>query len=142
MTAFLDSSALVKRYADEDGADLVRRVTDPVVMCSLARVEVPAALWRKHRMAELSAEDARLLSSQFARDHRGAHSELIVTTVDGPVLDRAMALVAIHPLRAYDAVQLAAALVVDETLGGSEFGCFDAALSAAASAEGLQSAWS
>jgi len=47
---FLDSSALVKRYADEPGADLVRSLS-PCVVSAIARVEVPAALWRKHRDA-------------------------------------------------------------------------------------------
>jgi predicted nucleic acid-binding protein len=142
VTVFLDSSALVKRYADETGADLVRTVSDVIVMCALARVEVPAALWRKHRMGEIAAEDARVLSAQFGYDYRSDDGDLIVTRVDGVVLDRAVALVARHPLRAYDAIQLAAALTVEDVTGDCRFGCFDATLSAAASAEGLGSAWS
>lgn len=57
MTAvFADSSALVKLYADELGVDVVRAVPS-LIISQLARVEVPAALWRKHRLGELSAAD-------------------------------------------------------------------------------------
>ena len=41
--AFADSSALVKLYADELGADMVRALS-PLIISQLARVEVPAAL--------------------------------------------------------------------------------------------------
>ena len=141
MTVFLDSSALVKRYANEASADLVRTVSDVIVICALARVEVPAALWRKHRMGEITAEDARVLSAQFGYDSRSDDGDLIVTRVGGVVLDRAVALAARHPLRAYDAIQLAAALIVEDVTGDCRFGCFDDALSSAASVEGLVPAW-
>jgi hypothetical protein len=74
-TVFADSSALVKLYADEPGSELVRRLTT-LIVCQQARVEVPAALWRKHRMNELSADDASILVAAFEADYFG--------TVDDP----------------------------------------------------------
>ena len=66
MSVFADSSALVKRYADEPGADEVRALP-LLVVCALARVEVPAALWRKVRTGQLSAPDAAVqLASALA----------------------------------------------------------------------------
>lgn len=65
MTVFADSSALVKLYADEPDADRVRGV-ELVVVSAVARVEVPAALWRKSRTGELAVADAALLSEVFA----------------------------------------------------------------------------
>lgn len=67
MTAFADSSALVKLHADEAGSADVRGF--PVMVVSaLARVEVPAALWRKSRTGELSARDAGIFCAAFEAD--------------------------------------------------------------------------
>jgi predicted nucleic acid-binding protein len=141
VTVFLDTSALVKRYADEPGSDLVREITEVIVIASIARVELAAALWRKHRMGELAAEDVRLLGTQFDHDHIGPDAALVVAAVDRDTFGRAATLVSRHPLRAYDAVQLATALAVDDAVGGCRFGCFDATLADAASAEGLAPVW-
>lgn len=63
-TAFADTSAIVKLYADEEGHREIRAL--PVLVISaLAWVEVPATLWRKQRMGELSADDASVLAAQF-----------------------------------------------------------------------------
>lgn len=50
MSCFADSSALVKLYADEAGrAEVITVETATMLVSDLARVEVPAALWKKHR---------------------------------------------------------------------------------------------
>lgn len=137
MTVFADSSALVKLYSDEADAGLVR--AQPVLVVStIARVEVPAALWRKSRAGGLSVEHAGLLADAFADDwHAGGR--LLAVAVQGPILDRAAGLVAVHGLRAYDAVQLSCALAaraadpqVEAFLG------FDRRLQQAAVREGLR----
>jgi predicted nucleic acid-binding protein len=46
LSTFADSSALVKLYADEAGYEQVRDLVS-IAVAQLARVEVPAALWRK-----------------------------------------------------------------------------------------------
>ena len=74
MSTFADSSALVKLYADETGHEQVRG-TGSIVVSQLARVDVPAALWRKQRVGELSANDARLLTADFEADYFGTDSE-------------------------------------------------------------------
>lgn len=48
---FTDSSAIVKRYSDEDASAEIRAVTEPVLIAEIARVEVPAALWRNRAAA-------------------------------------------------------------------------------------------
>lgn len=141
MTTFLDSSALVKRYAAEEDSELVLGLDDVVVASEISRVEVASALWRKHRLGELSADDADLLSRQFAVDCDDAAGFVVLTALGPAVLATAARMVARHPLRAYDAVQLASALAVSDALGECSFGCFDRALSTAASAEGLRPAW-
>jgi uncharacterized protein len=137
---FADSSAVVKLYADESGAEAVRSIP-LLVVCQLARVEVPAALWRKHRVEELSATDTGVLVSAFEADYFGTEDEparFVVVGVTPPVLDRAARLAGVHGLRAYDAVQLASACAVSgATPEGVPFVAFDKSLTAAAASEGL-----
>ncbi len=141
MSTFADSSALVKLYADEAGHEQVRGVMS-IAVAELARVEVPAALWRKQRMGELSAGDARLLTADFEADYFGTDSEpprFAVVVVTGSLLDEAARMCASHGLRAYDAVQLSTALAVrrvDESC--TEFAAFDRSLRTAAATEGFE----
>jgi hypothetical protein len=140
LSTFADSSALVKLYADEAGHDDVHGLAS-LAVAQLARVEVPAALWRKQRMGELSANDARLLTADFEADYFGTDSEpprFAAVVATGSLLDDAARLCAAHGLRAYDAVQLSSALAVrlaDESCRA--FAAFDRSLRAAAAAEGF-----
>ncbi len=104
-------------------------------------MEVPAALRRKQRLGELSPEATALLADAFAwewaigPDGSGAFS--IVDLTDD-VLETAVRSLGRHPLRAYDAIQLASALLAraaDPAL--VEFACFDDSLREAARAEGF-----
>jgi uncharacterized protein len=138
--AFADSSAVVKLYADEPGADAIHRL-QVIVVSQLARVEVPAAIWRKSRIGELSTTDAAVLAAEFEADYFGTDHEeprFVIVAVTSTILDVAARLVATHGLRAYDAVQLASATAANDAAGEPlYFGAFDKALSAAAAAEGL-----
>jgi uncharacterized protein len=129
VSTFADSSAVVKLYADENGTDAVRGLDGPLYVSSLVRVEVPAALWRKHRAGELSRTGAKTLTMEFAADFHGIASEpprfLPVAPVV-PLLDLAADLADRHGLRAYDAVQLATAIAVRRVDNTCEvFACFD-----------------
>jgi hypothetical protein len=141
LSTFADSSALVKLYADEAGHEPIRRLTS-VAVAQLARVEVPAALWRKQRMDELSADDAALLTADFEADYYGTDSQLprfAAVAVSGTLLDQAARLCASHGLRAYDAVQLSSALAVRRAEEGrTAFAAFDRSLRTAAAAEGFE----
>jgi predicted nucleic acid-binding protein len=78
VTTFADSSALVKIYADEPGHERLRSLPT-VVISQLARVEASAALWRKHRKGELTAEQAGVLVAEFGADHDGTVTALSVS---------------------------------------------------------------
>jgi uncharacterized protein len=146
VTVFADSSALVTRYAAEEHQAALGR-PDEIIVSVLARVEVPSAIWRKQRMGELTAEDAALLVAAFEADYfgtagaAGAPDEaggFLAVAVRSAILARATRLVAAHPLRAYDAIQLASALAVAEVVPElAGFAAFDRQLRAAAAAEGL-----
>lgn len=141
MSAFADSSALVKLYVDETGYEAVRALLATIVISQVTRVEVPAAFWRKHRLGELDPEDARVLTAEFEADYYGTTTEdprFVVVRSTGPVLDEATRLCSRFPLRAYDAIQLSSALAaraVDPSVAAMVV--FDATLRGAAAAEGL-----
>ncbi|CAN5881251.1 type II toxin-antitoxin system VapC family toxin [soil metagenome] len=137
---FADSSALVKRYVDEDGADVVRDL-GPLVVSALARVEVPAALWRKHRVGELAAGDASVLVAAFEAEWFASapgERRLHLVGVTPSILEDAARLTAVHGLRAYGAVQLASVIATRVAVPeGIVFAAFDRDLRAAAATEGL-----
>ncbi len=128
---------MVKLYVAEPEHERVRRLSD-LTVSAVAQVEVPAALWRKQRTGELSVGETRLLTEAFADDVEGPGPRFAIVGVSPGILDRAARLVARHPLRAYDALQLATALAVAATVPGTRFVSFDTQLNAAAAAEGLQ----
>lgn len=101
MIVFADSSALVKLYADEQDHQLVRQQA-MLVVSALARVEVPAAIWRKHRMGELDPVDAAILVAAFEADYHGAVKDqprFGMVAATATVLEAAARLVGVHGLR-------------------------------------------
>lgn len=140
---FLDSSALVKRYVREAGTAWVRGVTRRrsstyIYIALIAAVEVTSAIARR-RGVTLSAAQASSFLSRFRKHLAGRYLPSQVTPA---LVGEAMKLANTHRLRAYDAVQLAAALDVYRDWSANRLGAFvfvsaDRALNAAAIAEGL-----
>src|SRR6516162_9438102 len=112
MAAFIcDASGIIKRYLTEIGSGWVQGLTDPAVahevfLTRLTRVEIVAAIARRSRGGPVPPAAAPALLAQFRHD--AAHQYNILD-VPPAVLDDAERLAEIHGLRAYDAVQLAAA---------------------------------
>jgi uncharacterized protein len=131
----------VKLYADEPGHATVRRLRS-LIVASIARVEVPAALWRKERLGELQSADAEVLVAAFEADYDGTDREgpaFAAVALVPAVLEIAAQLTATQALRAYDAVQLASALVAREADPGCrDFACYDVDLRAAAARSGFR----
>ncbi len=149
-TYFMDTSALVKRFHHEAGSEWVRTIfaaawvdeNQPnhlIYVCALTVVEVPAALAILERTRELSAAQRDELYQAFLAARQ---IELIVLPLTDEILSSAAALTQQHPLKAYDAVQLASALDLQNTLREFEvaliFVTSDKQLIRAAQAEGLQ----
>src|SRR5258705_12299849 len=118
---FFDSSALVKRYALEDGRKWVQAVTDPVAanpiyIARIGGAEEIAAFMKKVRETHILASDAARFISDFRLDFASQYQIIEITA---PVVARAMALIESHKLRGYDGVQLAAALEVNDLVVSS-----------------------
>jgi len=113
-TLYVDTSALVKRYVVEVGSAWVRRmvarpVQQVIYTAMLTEVEVRSALQRLVRERRLDAAQAQRLTQRLIQHCSQRYQLLRITR---PVVTQAGLLLERHPLRAYDAVQLACALTV------------------------------
>lgn len=140
----MDSSVLVKRHASESGTAWVQAITDTgagnvIITSHITTVEVISALHRKKREGALTAAEVTQLTSDFLAV---CTNEYDLVDVTAAVLGLARTLIQNHPLKAYDAVQLASALLASAALqavgiASLTFVAGDRQLLTAASAEGL-----
>jgi predicted nucleic acid-binding protein len=133
---YWDASAIVPLCVQEDSSARLRALAgaEPIVTWCLSIVEVKSAIERRARDGSLKP-DAREKALAGLRELAEAWTE--VATI-GPVRERVLRLLAVHALRAADAVQLAAALVVTEDRPtGHSFVSSDGRLCAAAQREGF-----
>lgn len=136
MIHFLDTSALAKRYIRESGADAVRAAIrrGTVVLARITYAEILATLARATREGLLTETQRERIFRDIDLDFRS----WTVIEIRQSVLERVAGLVLRHPLCGYDAVQLAAALTVQDRGGAVQFWSADDRLVAAAKAEGLR----
>ena len=136
---YWDASALVPLLVSEPSTNLARTwLADDseIVTWAWTRVEIASAIERRAREGAVSRRDRRQV---LERLDTFADTWDEVTEVLA-VRSRASLLLARHPLRAADAGQLGAALLVNEQLDGRplSFMCLDRRLSEAAELEGLR----
>lgn len=141
---YVDTSALMKRYLREAGSQwmdqlLARAATEAFFSTSLVSVELIAAVSRAHREKRISQKRRDALAVQIAQEWR---LFLMPSAVTNQVITIANQLALVHPLRAYDAIHLASALLVrgDSLAQGFEAPIFlsaDTALLIAAKREGF-----
>jgi len=135
---YWDSSALVPLLvAESRSSDCARLLRSDGVMVTwgLTPVEVLSAVHRRHRERSLSLERWQQAQRRLAL-FRNVWNEVRDLEL---VAKRAERLLAVHALRAADALQLAAALVACEERPESlSFACLDAGLGAAAGREGFR----
>jgi uncharacterized protein len=132
--AYLDSSAIVKLYANEEHHQVVRALSGAVITGSIARVEVAAAFFGKARTGEISIAIAQVLHDAFARDWETGR--FLRISLDSSIETEAADLCARYALRGFDAVQLATANAARRAVAECTlFACFDKRLCEAAVGE-------
>lgn len=133
---YWDASALVSLCIEEEGTPELRQLaTGDIVTWAVSRIEIASAIERRSRTGDLGL-DARLRALTALRELADAWTEIQAVA---PVCERALRLLAVHPLRAADAMQLAAALIaVSEQPRTHHFVCTDQRLREAASREGFR----
>ena len=138
MILYLDTSALIKKYFSEDGSDAVIskwQEANGIVTASVAYAEALASMYRKKRETKFGKDTLGDLLDAFRRDW---HSFIRVEVTDD-LNEWIVQLVSRYPLRGLDAIHLASALIVQETLQEQFlFACFDQRLLQAAQSAGLE----
>jgi predicted nucleic acid-binding protein len=135
---YLDTSAAVKRYVLETGSAWTRNLADPAAghflyITRITDVEMTSAIARR-RGSSLSLAQATSALNRFRQDFAQQYRIVEITI---PLLRHASQLADSHVLRAYDAVQLAAALDIHRQDPSLTLVSADANLNTAAAAEGL-----
>lgn len=133
---FWDSSAIVPLLLQEESTAQRRALLrqDPVVITWWASaVECESAITRLQRDSALSDESAQLARRRLAE----LSGEWRRVQPAEAILSLAIRLLRTHPLRAADAIQLAAGLQVSDGQSGLGFVCNDQRLADAARREGF-----
>ncbi len=134
---YWDASALVPLVVAEERSKALRQLArgGDIVTWSLSSVEITSAIERRAREGALSPIHRQTALHNLA-ELRDSWTEI---TGLAPVSERACRLLAVHALRAADALQLGAALVAaGERPQLHEFVCTDERLCHAAGREGFR----
>jgi predicted nucleic acid-binding protein len=114
---FLDTSALAKRYLTEQGSNRIRRLLanddHGFYQTFLTPLELASALYRRLRSAEISQDELSVFLRAYVTH---SHQDYLLVPYSDALMVRASALIAHHPLRALDAIQLASALDLKDSL--------------------------
>ena len=141
---YLDSSALVKRYAVETGTEWVRALCSKpdyvIAVALIGLVEVAAAVAGKLRGGIIDQATGDVILTGLKAD---AVTQYLLLDVNQYVVDEAIELTGRRRLRGYDAVHLACALrlnraLMDHRLSSLTLVAADNDLLKAAQAEGLE----
>ena len=115
MILYLDSSALVKRHVTEPGSDQVEGIAKTAELLATAiisRAEVSAALAKAVRVGGLNKAQALTSLESFRKEWQN----YLRLDLNESAIARADNLVWDHPLRGYDSVHLASALIWQEAM--------------------------
>lgn len=121
MNVFLDTSALAKRYIDEDGSDEVEEIcrkADQLVLCVICQPEVISGLRRLRREDNITAKQYNIAKQALFRDVKDAY----VCDLTVAVIMKSVDLLENNSLRAMDALHVAAAVEwgVDAFVSGDQ----------------------
>ena len=139
-SAYLDTSALIKLYIEEEGtAQVVGLLEDSgdlqAIILDVTLIESRSAVRRREREGDILGADADRILQRIEAD---ASSSFLVQPSTSAVMEEAARLIDWYPLKTYDALQLAGCLVVRNRVSGSlTFVCADIQLCKAAGNEGL-----
>ena len=125
MILYLDTSALLKKYFQEpESAVVIDRWKEAtgIVTSSVAYAETLASFYRKNREVTIHAKTFAEILDSFQRDWKSfirvEVSDDLNETIDKIVRD--------YPLRGFDAIHLASALIIHKNVSENFlFACYD-----------------
>ena len=109
---YLDTSAILKRYRDEQGTEVVDRLLlnpgpdDRFFTSFLSALEVWSAISRLVRSGQIDRNAAENVLARFRED---AHRVILLWPLDNAILTAAILVAERHGLRSGDAIHLATA---------------------------------
>jgi len=137
MILYLDTSALVKKYFKEVFSEQIVlrwKQANVVATSAVTYAETMASIHRKKREIDPNSSLLDSATRAFQRDW-GSFIRIEVSDDLNPFLDR---LLETHPLRGFDAIHLASAIILNDAVAEELiFACFDKVLLSAAAAEGI-----
>lgn len=112
---FFDTSALVKRYYEEDGSEnvdeLIEDEDSTVIITSLSIIEATSAFRRKHNRGEIEQERMNRLLSTFFEE---AIQDFVIVPIEESFMKYSFSLILAEDLRTLDGLQLSAAITVNQ----------------------------
>lgn len=130
-TLYIDTSALVKLYVEEEGRETVFEAVEKaerVATSTVAYAEARAAFARKERLGDLQERGRRQAVSDLDGEWRG----FVRISVSNLVAYRAGEMAERYDLRGFDAIHLASATRLADGFSDVRFLAFDARLMEAA----------
>ena len=135
---YFDSSALVKRYIEEEGSDKVNALLEEGSMAAASRLAYPeilAAITRRHKAEEIKSGAFERVRKAFKADWES----LVVVELHKEVFQFIDEMIAKYALRGADSVHLSSAMWLKKaTKGDVVFVASDLELIKAAKAEKLK----
>jgi predicted nucleic acid-binding protein len=136
---YLDTSALLKKYFKENSSEDVISLwkdSTAIITSAVAYAETLASIYRKRRESrDIDAHIFKAVLKSFQKDWKS----FIRVDVNEGLHEIINKLVATHPLRGFDAIHLASALLLHEKIENNFiFVCYDKRLIKAAIEEGLE----
>ncbi len=138
MNIYLDTSALVKLYIQEDGSDIVNNHKDRATIVSTSRIAYAEAL-----SAFVRCRDEKvLLKKDYDKCITSFKSDwemYFVIEVSEKIVEIAGNLIESHSIRGFDSIHLASAMVLRKEINQSiDFMCWDNRLLEVAKKEGFK----
>jgi len=137
MILYLDTSALVKKYLEEVGSkDIISlwKESMAIATSSITYAETMASFHRKKREANLNETIINATIDSFQKDWES----FVRVEVNNSLNEIINKIVALYPLRGFDAIHLASALIIHTRVPQTFlFACYDQRLIMAANSEGL-----
>jgi uncharacterized protein len=134
---YFDSSALIKRYIEEEGSDKVNALLEERSIAAASRLAYPeilAAITRRHKAGEIEIGDLERIKKAFKDDWMS----LAVVEVHNEVFQFIDGVIAKHALKGADSIHLSTALWLKKaTKGDVVFVSSDLELLKAAKSEKL-----
>ncbi|RLB12995.1 MAG: VapC toxin family PIN domain ribonuclease [Deltaproteobacteria bacterium] len=138
MILYMDTSALVKRYFEEEMAqDTVKKCREADLMATscVAYAEALSAIYRKAREESINSGTLSMLVDTLEAEWDGFFRIPVNDSLNSII----KTLGANYPLRGFDSIHLASALLLQSRVSEQVvFACFDEKLVSAASSEGLK----